>query len=83
MFAFVCANVSGQTTPVYESIAVVLQNNVGQTIELHLKSGEKIGGKVARVGTTLIHLSQLTGMELFDADVNVSDISAVVARAKK
>ena len=58
----------------------VLQARVGQQVELRLKSGEKISGKVQSVGDNLVHLTALTGMELFEATVSISDISAVVVR---
>ena len=63
--------------------ATVLQSQSGKQVELHLKSGEKIGGKVAFVGTNVVHLTTLTGMEMFEATVSISDISAVVVRSAK
>jgi hypothetical protein len=48
---------------------------------LHLRSGEKIGGKVGQVTDNIVYLSHLTGAEFFDAFVDVKDISAVVIRA--
>ena len=65
------------------SQATVLQTRTGQQVELHLKSGEKISGKVASVGSQLVHLTTLTGMEMFEATVVISDISAVVVRTAK
>lgn len=66
-----------------DSQATVLQSRVGQQVELRLKSGEKISGKVALVGSQLVHLTTLTGMELFEATVTLSDVSAVVVRTAK
>lgn len=66
-----------------DTIQSILQKNVGQTVELRLKAGEKIGGKVEKLGDKLVHLSQVTGAEYYDAAVEISDISAVVVRAKK
>jgi hypothetical protein len=42
-----------------------------------------MGGKLEKVNDKLAHLSQLTGAEYFSAGVEISDISAVVVRAKK
>jgi hypothetical protein len=39
-----------------------------------------MGGKVAGVTDNVVHLSNLTGAEFFDAFVDVKDISAVVVR---
>jgi hypothetical protein len=65
-----------------DTILGILQKNVGQTVELRMKSGEKIGGKIEKVGDKLVHLAQLTGAEFFDAAVDAADISAVVVRTK-
>jgi len=60
----------------------VLERQIGQVVELRLGSGEKIGGKVEKVGENLVHLTQLTGAEFFEAAVDIESISAVVVRAK-
>ena len=51
-------------------------------VELRMNSGEKIGGKVEKVGDKLVHLSALSGAEFYDAAVDVSHVSAVVVRTK-
>lgn len=66
-----------------DTIKSVLDRCVGQPVELRMESGEKIGGKVEKVGDKAIYLSSLTGAEYFDAVVDLDDISAVVMRAKK
>jgi hypothetical protein len=63
--------------------AKVLQRQTGQRVELRLKSGDKIAGKVETVGEKMVHLSALTGQEFFDAVVVLDDISAVVVRTGK
>jgi len=45
-----------------------------------LRSGEKMGGKVAQVTDSIVHLSNLTGAEYFDAFVDTKDVSTVVVR---
>lgn len=62
------------------TVVNILQGSAGKTVELHLNSGEKIGGKVAEATDNVVHLSNLTGAEYFDAFVDVKDISAVVVR---
>jgi hypothetical protein len=59
----------------------ILQANAGKAVDLHLRSGEKIAGRVGQVTDNVIYLSHLTGAEFFDAFVDVKDISAVVIRA--
>jgi hypothetical protein len=59
----------------------ILQSNAGKAVELHLRSGEKLGGRVSQVTDNIVYLSHLTGAEFFDAFVDVKDVSAVVIRA--
>lgn len=63
-----------------DTTASVLKRQTGQRIELRLKSGEKLGGKVEAVGEKAVHLSGVTGQEFFDAVVVLDDISAVLIR---
>ena len=58
----------------------ILQGSIGKGVELHLRSGEKMGGKVAQVMDNVVHLSNLAGAEYFDAFVDAKGISAVVVR---
>jgi hypothetical protein len=84
-FAFVCSGLFAQSKidlQPSDTIISILQRNTGQVVELRMKSGEKIGGKVEKVGDKLVHLSQLTGAEFFDAAVDTSDIAAVIVRTK-
>jgi hypothetical protein len=84
-FALACTDLSAQTKidlQAGDTIISILQKNAGQTVELRMNSGEKIGGKVEKVGDKLVHLSQLTGAEFFDAAVDLSHISAVIVRTK-
>jgi hypothetical protein len=62
------------------SILSILQGSAGKTVEVHLRSGEKMGGKVSQVTENMIHLSSLAGAEYFDAFIDVKDVSAVVVR---
>ena len=65
-----------------DTIGSILQRNIGQTVELRLTSGEKIGGKVEKVGLKLIHLSHLTGADYYDAAIDSASIAAVIVRTK-
>jgi hypothetical protein len=82
--AVACSNLQAQEKAALQPNATVLsilQGNAGKTVELHLRSGEKIGGKVGQVADNIVYLSHVTGAEFFDAFVDVKDISAVVIRA--
>jgi hypothetical protein len=86
MVALACSDLVAQgkiDLQTSDTILGILQKNVGQVVELRMKSGEKIGGKLEKVGDKLVHLSQLTGAEFFDAAVDAADVSAVVVRTKK
>ncbi|HEU5247522.1 MAG TPA: hypothetical protein VFU09_10570 [Candidatus Udaeobacter sp.] len=81
--ALTCSSLLGQEKAAIQPNATVLsilQANAGKAVELHLRSGEKIGGKVGQVTDNIVYLSHLTGAEFFDAFVDVKDISAVVIR---
>jgi hypothetical protein len=65
-----------------DTIHTVLERQIGQSIELRLKSGEKIAGKLAKVTDKLIHLAQLTDADFYDAAVEIDSIAAVVVRVR-
>ena len=84
MAAIACSSLPAQEKPAVQPNATVisiLQGSAGKAVELHLRSGEKIGGRVGQVTDNIVYLSHLTGAEFFDAFVDVKDISAVVIRA--
>lgn len=86
LLAFACSSLFAQgkiDLQTSDTVLGILQKNIGQTVELRMKSGEKIAGKVEKVGDKLIHLSQLTGAEFYDAAVDAADVSAVVVRTRK
>jgi hypothetical protein len=86
LFAFGGANLFAQgkiDLQTSDTILGILQKNIGQTVELRMKSGEKIAGKLEKVGDKLVHLSALTGAEFYDAAVDAGDVSAVVVRTRK
>ena len=81
--AMTCSSLLAQEKAALQSNATVLgilQGSVGKGVELHLRSGEKMGGKVAQVTDSVVHLLNLAGAEFFAAFVDVKDISAVVVR---
>jgi hypothetical protein len=83
LLATTCCTVFAQEKAALQpnaTVAGLLQGSAGKSVELHLRSGEKMGGKVAQATDNIVHLSNLTGAEYFDAFVDVKDISAVVVR---
>jgi hypothetical protein len=82
--AIACSSLPAQEKPAVQpnaTIISILQGSAGKAVELHLRSGEKIGGRFGQVTDYIVYLSHLTGAEFFDAFVDVKDISAVVIRA--
>jgi hypothetical protein len=78
-----CCSVFAQEKAALQPNATVvslLQGSAGKSVELHLRSGEKMGGKIAQVTDNVVHLPNLTVAEYFNAFVDVKDISAVVVR---
>ena len=65
-----------------DTVRSVLERQVGQSVELRMKSGEKIGGKLEKVTDKLVHLSQLSGAEFYDAAVEIESIAAVIVRVR-
>lgn len=68
-------NFASDDTPV-----TILARQVGQKVELRLKSGDKLSGTVKAVGTTCVHVAALTGQEFYDAVVAKEEIAAIVIR---
>ena len=77
--AFAQGKVDLQAT---DTVRSVLERQVGQPVELRLKSGEKIAGKLQKVTDKLVHLSQLTDADFYDGVVDLESIAAVVVRAR-
>ncbi len=65
-----------------DTVRSLLMRQVGKSVELRMRSGEKIAGKLETVGDKLLQLSQLAGAEFYDAAIEIDSISAVVVRAK-
>ena len=86
LLGIIVATIACSTLPAQEKPAIqpnttvlgILQGNAGKAVELHLRSGEKIGGRVGQGTDNVVYLSHLTGAEFFDALIDVKDVSAVV-----
>lgn len=65
-----------------DTVHSILEHQVGKAVELRMKSGEKMGGKIEKVTDKLIHISQLTDADFYDAVVEIDSIAAVVVRVR-
>ena len=60
----------------------LLAAQVGKTVTIKLGCNEEVTGKVVAATGDLVHLSELTGKEYFDAVVATDRIAAVVVRTR-
>ncbi|HEX4665245.1 MAG TPA: hypothetical protein VH207_01490 [Chthoniobacterales bacterium] len=65
-----------------DTVRSVLERQVGKTVELRLKSGEKIAGKLEKVTDSMALLAQLTEADFYDAAVDLDSVAAIVWRAR-
>jgi hypothetical protein len=65
-----------------DTIRSVLEHQVGKAVELRLKSGEKIAGKLEKVTDKMAHLAQITDADFYDAAVDLDSVAAIVWRAR-
>jgi hypothetical protein len=66
----------------YDTVVTVLTAHVGKRVTVRLNSGQELSGTVTEVTENLTHLSELTGMEFYDAVIVNADITAVVIRTQ-
>ncbi|MBX3304760.1 MAG: hypothetical protein KF751_01785 [Nitrospira sp.] len=65
-----------------DAMKSLLEQQVGKRVKVKLCSGQDVEGKVAKVGSHAVQLTELVGMELFDATVKLNDVAAVIVRAR-
>jgi hypothetical protein len=65
-----------------DTIRNVLSKQAGSKVTLRLDSGEEMSGTVKMVGDKVVHLSELTGKEYYDAVIDLEEVAAVIVRAR-
>ena len=65
-----------------EAIRHTLEQQTGKRVKLKLVSGQDLEGKVSRVGSQAAVVTELSGMEFFDATVRVDQIASVIVRVR-
>ena len=63
-----------------DAMRLALSEQVGKRVRLKLASGQDLEGQVAGVGTHAAALTQLTGLEFYNATVAIDQIAAVIVR---
>lgn len=66
-----------------DAMRQTLQQQVGKRVKLKLSSGQDLEGQLAKVGTQAVALTELTGVEFFDATVRLDEVAAVIVRRGK
>lgn len=66
-----------------DNMRTILESDVGIPVKLRLRSGSELSGTVVRVGNGIVQLGEISGMEFYDAIVNIDDISAVLVKVRK
>jgi len=95
VLCFLCAigEFSGTTLPVFaedqvidlnspEAIRQTLEQQAGKRVKFKLVSGQDLEGKVSKVGLHAVVITELSGMEFFDATVRVDQIASVIVRVR-
>ncbi len=65
-----------------DAIRHALEQQVGKRVKIKLASGQDLEGKVAKVGSHAVQLSELSGMEFFDATVRVDHVAAIIVKVR-
>lgn len=63
-----------------DSMRHAIEQHAGRRVKLKLLSGQDVEGVVSRVGSQAVSLTELTGMEFFDATVRIDQVASVIVR---
>lgn len=65
-----------------DTVKSMRERQVGKRVGVVLTTGQELSGVVSSVGDRVVHLSELSGREFFDAVVSLEHIRAVVVRVR-
>ena len=65
-----------------DTVKIVLERQMGKRVAVVLSTGQEMNGVVTKVTRDVLHLSELTGREFFDAVIPLDWINAVVIRVR-
>ncbi len=63
-------------------IRQTLEQQLGKKVKVRLESGQDLEGKVSKVGVHAVQLTELTGMEFFEATIKLEEVAAVIVRVR-
>ncbi len=67
---------------IHESMKDLLARHKGSHITLRLNSGLELEGELEELGDHVLHVTELAGMEYYDAIVRLDTIAALIVRTK-
>lgn len=59
-----------------------LEGQAGKRVKVKLLSGQDLDGVVGPIGSYAVTLTELTGMEFYDATIRLDQIAAVIVRVR-
>lgn len=63
-----------------DSMRQAIELHTGKRVKLKLVSGQDVEGVVSKIGSQAVSLTELTGMEFFDATIRLDQVAAVIVR---
>ena len=65
-----------------DTVRSVLARQIDKKVTLVLAQGQEITGTVRTVGDGVVHLSELSGRDFYDAAVDLQKIAAVIVKVR-
>jgi len=65
-----------------DTVADLLGRLVGTTVEVSLRNGTTLSGKLTKVNQNLAVIAELSRKEFYDAVIRIDDVSAVTVRMR-
>ncbi|THJ21554.1 MAG: hypothetical protein CAF45_012130 [Nitrospira sp. CG24E] len=65
-----------------EAMRHTLEQQVGKRAKLKLVSGQDLEGNVSKVGSHAVVVTELSGMEFFDATVRIDQVAAIMIKVR-
>jgi prefoldin subunit 5 len=67
---------------VSSTVKDVLMENIGKKVIVQMDAGVNMEGIVSKVGKSLVHISNISGGEFYNAVVRIDKISAVLFKVR-
>ncbi len=67
---------------IHESMKDLLARHKGKHITIRLTSGVELEGELEELGDHVLQLTELAGMEFYDAIVRLDTVAALIVRTK-